>query len=73
LVKYTWKENPEIVHLGSISQSVETIFPELIIENEKGYKSLDYATLGAIGVISLAREIVELKKEIKELKSKLYG
>ena len=74
LVKYTWKDKEnDSVHLGSIAQNVEEDFVELVNTDNKGYKSLDYATLGAIGVISLAREIVELKKEIKELKSKLYG
>ena len=73
LVKYTWKDKEnDSVHLGSIAQNVEEDFAELVNTDNKGYKSLDYATLGAIGVISLAREIVELKKEIKELKSKLY-
>lgn len=74
LVKYTWKDKEnDSVHLGSIAQNVEEDFAELVNTDNEGYKSLDYATLGAIGVISLAREIVELKKEIKELKSKLYG
>lgn len=74
LVKYTWKNKEnDSVHLGSIAQNVEKDFAELVNIDNKGYKSLDYATLGAIGVISLAREIIELKKEIKELKSKLYG
>ena len=72
-VKYTWKNKNEKVHIGSIAQDVERIIPEVVNIDNEGYKSLDYATLGAIGVISLAREIVELKKEIKELKSKLYG
>ena len=74
LVKYTWKDKEnDSIHLGSIAQDVERIIPEIVNIDNKGYKSLDYVTLGAIGVISLAREIVELKKEIKELKSKLYG
>ena len=74
LIKYTWKDKEnDSVHLGSIAQNVEEDFAELVNTDNKGYKSLDYATLGTIGVISLAREIVELKKEIKELKSKLYG
>lgn len=72
-IKYTWKNNNKKVHIGSIAQDVERIIPEVVNTDNEGYKSLDYATLGAIGVISLAREIVELKKEIKELKSKLYG
>lgn len=74
LVKYTWKDKEnDSIHLGSIAQNAEEDFAELVQTDDKGYKSLDYATLGAIGVISLAREIVELRKEIKELKSKLYG
>lgn len=72
-VKYTWKNKNKKVHIGSIAQDVERIIPEVVNTDNEGYKSIDYATLGAIGVISLAREIVELKKEIKELKSKLYG
>lgn len=73
LVKYTWKNNEDKVHLGSIAQSAEKEFPELVNTNHDGYKSLDYSVLGTVGVISLAKEIIELKEEIKKLKSKLYG
>lgn len=73
LVKYTWKDKDNKVHLGSIAQSVEKEFPELVNIDKDGYKSLDYSVLGVVGIISLAKEIIELKKEIKELKSKLYG
>lgn len=73
LVKYTWKGKDDKIHLGSIAQSVEKEFPELVNTNQDGYKSLDYSVLGVVGIISLAKEIIELKEEIKKLKSKLYG
>lgn len=73
LVKYTWKGKDDKVYLGSIAQSVEKEFSELVNTNQDGYKSLDYSVLGVVGIISLAKEIIELKEEIKKLKYKLYG
>ena len=44
---------------------------DLAEENE--IKSLNYAKLGAIGVIELSKEIIKLKQHIKELEERLNG
>ena len=68
---YNWKNSKEI-QIGTSAQDVEQIIPELISE-ENEIKSLNYAKLGAIGVIELSKEIIKLKQHIKELEERLNG
>lgn len=68
---YNWKDSKEI-QIGTSAQDVEQIIPELISE-ENEIKSLNYAKLGAIGVIELSKEIIKLKQHIKELEERLNG
>lgn len=68
---YNWKDSKEI-QIGTSAQDVEQIIPELISE-ENEIKSLNYAKLGAIGIIELSKEIIKLKQHIKELEERLNG
>ena len=68
---YSWKDSKEI-QIGTSAQDVEQIIPELISE-ENEIKSLNYAKLGAIGVIELSKEIIKLKQHIKKLEERLNG
>ena len=52
--------------IGFIAQELEEIFPEIVISNGDGYKSVAYGNITAV----LVECIKELKKEIEELKSK---
>ena len=73
-VNYFWKtkEFPdryfnEINQIGLIAQEVEKIFPELVVTNIDGYKSVDYSKLTPI----LVEAIKELKAENSSVKSSL--
>jgi hypothetical protein len=52
--------------IGFIAQEIEEIFPEMVLTDAKGYKSVDYARLTPV----LVEAIKELKTLNDELKSK---
>jgi len=71
-VTYDWKvkEFPEMnftdePQLGLIAQELEEIYPELVITDEKGYKSVDYQKLTVV----LIQAMKEQQKQIEALKS----
>ncbi|MES2519455.1 MAG: tail fiber domain-containing protein [Bacteroidota bacterium] len=80
-VRYDWKQEefPEKNfsdknQIGFIAQEIEKIFPEMVITNENGFKSVDYARLTpvlveAIKELTLRNEQLEVKNQ--KLESRL--
>ena len=64
-VSYTRKDTKED-SLGVSAQEVETMFPELVIEDNKGMKSVNYN--GLVGVLFSA--VKELSTKLKEIEDK---
>tara|TARA_B100000035_G_C21004754_1_gene556694 strand:+ start:483 stop:1148 length:666 start_codon:yes stop_codon:yes gene_type:complete len=64
--KYTQESglNPEIERLGVIAQEVEKVFPELVIDSKRGYKTMDYVSLSAV----LLQAVKEQQQQIDNLK-----
>ena len=58
------KEKAKRLHFGLIAQELQTIYPNLVEENEEGYLSVNYVELVPI----LIRSIQELKQEVDELR-----
>lgn len=72
-VRYDWKQEefPEKHfsdknQIGFIAQELEKIFPEMVITDEKGFKSVDYARLTPV----LAEAIKELTMRNEKLEAK---
>lgn len=73
-VRYDWKrdefpekhfgQNPQI---GFIAQEIEKIFPEMVLTDESGYKSVDYARLTPV----LVEAIKELNQKNTALENRL--
>ncbi|MGB3946967.1 MAG: tail fiber domain-containing protein, partial [Bacteroidia bacterium] len=73
-VNYYWKtvEFPEkqfvnTQQIGFIAQDLEKIYPEMVITDKEGYKSVDYSRLTPV----LVEAIKEQQKQIKALKDRL--
>lgn len=73
LFTYTWNDGRKdgLIHVGSSAQAVEAIIPELVSQDNTGFRSLDYPVLGIVTGITAAKEIVELKNRIRILEEKL--
>jgi hypothetical protein len=70
-IAYHWNsDETKTRQVGTIAQYWQNVLPEVVSEDPNGYLGLAYSELSAISVISLAKEIVELKKRIKELENK---
>jgi hypothetical protein len=54
--------------IGVSAQSLKEVLPEAIIENEDGYLSVAYGNTALALCVELAKELVKLKNELKELK-----
>ena len=72
-INFKWidEENDDNFQIGVIAQDVEDVFPEVVLTDEQGYKSVAYGKLVAplIEAIKEQQEQIEaLKKEIEELK-----
>ena len=71
---FRYKENDNKLNYGFIAQDVEKILPDIVEENDKGYKMLSYNQIIAINtsvVKDHEKRIRILEKENKELKSKI--
>jgi len=76
-VKYNWrtkefkdKNFTTDTQIGVIAQNVETYFPELIVTNEKGFKSVDYPKLTAVLVEAIKQQqqqYEDLEKRLKKV------
>ena len=71
-ITYYWKsdDSSNTLRVGTTAQYWQNILPEVVSEDLDGSLGLNYSELSAISVISLAKEIVELKKRIEELENK---
>ena len=73
-VTYNWKvkEFPDKnfndkKQLGFIAQDIEKIFPELVLTDQNGYKSVDYVKITPI----LVKAVQEQQNEIKDQQSQI--
>lgn len=72
-VIFNWKQDKTHKNnIGVIAQSVEKVYPELVIENpDTGYKMVNYAGLGVVALAAIDKlytRIQELEAEVKSLK-----
>ena len=74
---FTWKEGDDKQYVGTIAQYWKDVLPE-VVSGDEGNLRMDYASLGVVNSIILARKveeqdatIKELMNEIAELKSRL--
>jgi len=80
-VKFDWKRKefkdrnfPEGKQIGIIAQELEKEFPELVMTDSEGYKSIAYDKLTAVlleAVKAQQKEIEGLKKELASIKIKI--
>ena len=69
---YTWKDKRDnTIHIGSSAQAVEQVIPQLVTENNTGFKSLNYSILGTVAGITACKELVTQKSELQQLKEKV--
>ena len=57
--------------VGVTAQSLKEVLPEAVIEGEEGYLSVNYGGAALVAAIELAKEVKELRAEIKALKAEL--
>ncbi len=78
-VSYDWDNTndrtlnfPEGRQIGVIAQEVEKVFPELVMTEDDGYKSVSYEKMSAIFIEAFKEQQVQIEnqqKEIDELKN----
>ena len=72
IFNFTWKDNSKSKeYLGTSAQHWEKVFPSAVKHSKSGTLSMDYGATALAAAVMTARRVVELEKEIAELKSKL--
>ncbi|MBR42667.1 MAG: hypothetical protein CL387_06590, partial [Acidiferrobacter sp.] len=82
---YRWKEGSSLsddVDIGLVAQEVEKVFPELVVEDEQGYKGIAYSKLSVIlleaikeqqvQIIFQQEQIRELEKQNEQINARLH-
>ena len=82
---YRWKEGSSLsddVDIGLVAQEVEKVFPELVVEDEQGYKGIAYSKLSVIlleaikeqqgQIIFHQEQIRELEKQNEQINAMLH-
>ena len=67
---FYWKEgfgDPSKLTIGTSAQEIEKIFPEIVNENENGFKSVSYEKMSIIALAAIDK----LVQRLNNLESKL--
>lgn len=65
-VRFKWRDSDgETEHIGTIAQYWQRIMPEVVSSDKDGNLSMQYGTAALVAVVSLAREVRQLKEIIK--------
>jgi hypothetical protein len=67
---YRWKEDTTFANkadIGLVAQEVEKVFPELVAENEQGYKGIAYSKLTAVLIEAIKEQQQQFTAEITAL------
>lgn len=66
-VLFKWKDqHEETEHVGTIAQYWQKVMPQVVCEDQEGNLSMQYGTAALVAVISVARELREIKKLLKD-------
>lgn len=66
-VLFKWKDqHEETEHVGTIAQYWQKVLPQVVCEDHEGNLSMQYGTAALVAVISVARELREIKKLLKD-------
>ena len=66
-VLFKWRDsNEETEHVGTIAQYWQNVLPQVVCEDHEGNLSMQYGTAALVAVISVARELREIKKLLKD-------
>ena len=66
-VLFKWKDqHEETEHVGTIAQYWQEVLPQVVCEDKEGNLSMQYGTAALVAVISVARELREIKKLLKD-------
>ena len=71
--KFKDTTDPEEKHVGTSAQYWQEIIPESVsvAKDKEGTLSLDYGSLAVVSCISLAKEVLELKKTVELLENRI--
>jgi len=64
---YRWKEDTAFADqadIGLVAQEVEKVFPELVAENDQGYKGIAYSKLTAVLIEAMKEQQQQFTAEI---------
>lgn len=59
----------KVTQAGVSAQALEVILPETVLTGTNGIKSVAYGNAALVACVELAKEVEELKKEIRKLKT----
>jgi len=60
---YDWKGGDGVADIGLIAQDVESVFPELVITNDDGFKAIAYSRLTAVLVEAIKQQQAQLRDQ----------
>jgi hypothetical protein len=66
-VLFKWRDSQdETEHVGTIAQYWQKVLPQVVCEDQERNLSMQYGTAALVAVISVARELREIKKLLKD-------
>lgn len=72
LIRYTLKgDEKKEIHIGSVAQYWQNVMPETVNKDIDGTLSMDYGTISLVSVVTLARKLETMEKELSDIKKKL--
>ena len=70
-IRFKWKErssmSKDMVCIGSVAQYWQSILPEAVMTDEKGYLSMQYDVIALFSAIATAKRVVEHERRIEQL------